>query len=108
MAVRRCGDPGTDGDPRGRIVGWYQRRQATNAHPRRRRMTLLTRTVRGLIGLFIDDGKLALTVIAVLISVGLLTQLGSLDGLVAMILLVAGTIIALLAIVIRTAAKAVR
>jgi len=33
-----------------------------------------------LIGLFIDDGNLALTVIGVLILVGLLTHLGSLDG----------------------------
>ena len=71
-------------------------------------MTLLTRTVRGLIGLFIDDGKLALTVIGVLISVGLLTHLGSLDGSVAMILLVAGTISALLVNVIRTASKVKR
>jgi hypothetical protein len=43
-------------------------------------MNVLMRTMRGLIGLFIDDGNLALTVIGVLILVGLLTHLGSLDG----------------------------
>ena len=32
-------------------------------------MNFLTRAIRGLIGLFIDDGKLALTVIAVLVLV---------------------------------------
>ena len=37
-------------------------------------MNALTRTLRGLIGLFIDDGKLALTVIGVLVLVGLLTR----------------------------------
>jgi len=66
-------------------------------------MNVVTRTIRGLIGLFIDDGKLALTIIGVLILVGLLTHLGSLDGLLVMVLLVAGTISALLVNVIRTA-----
>jgi len=41
-------------------------------------MNVLTRTLRGLIGLFIDDGKLALTVMGVLLLVGLLTRLGAL------------------------------
>jgi hypothetical protein len=71
-------------------------------------MNVLARTIRGLIGLFIDDGKLALTVIGVLILVGLLTHLGSLDGSLAMALLVAGTIGALLANVIRTASTTKR
>ncbi len=71
-------------------------------------MNALTRTIRGLIGLFIDDGKLALTVTGVLILVGLLTHLGALGGSLAMALLVAGTISALLANVIRTASKAKR
>jgi len=56
-----------------------------------------------LIGLFIDDGKLALTIAGVLLATGLLTRLGSLDGSLAMLLLVAGTIAALLANVIRAA-----
>ena len=71
-------------------------------------MNVLTRTVRGLVGLFIDDGKLALNVIAVLVPVGFLTHLGSLDGSLAMALLVAGTIGALLANVIRTASTTKR
>jgi hypothetical protein len=66
-------------------------------------MNVLTRTMRGLIRLFVDDGKLALTVISVLVLVGLLTHLGSLDGLLGMALLVAGTISALLVNVLRTA-----
>lgn len=71
-------------------------------------MNVLMRTIRGLIGLFIDDGKLALTVIAVLTAVGLLTHLGSVDGWLAMALLVAGTISALLANVIHTASTTIR
>ncbi len=66
-------------------------------------MNVLTRTMRGLIGLFVDDGKLALTVISVLVLVGLLTHLGSLDESLGMALLVAGTISALLVNVLRTA-----
>jgi membrane associated rhomboid family serine protease len=71
-------------------------------------VNILARTIRGLIGLFIDDGKLALIVIGVLVLVGLLTHLGSLDGSIAMSLLVAGTIGALLANVIRTASTSKR
>jgi hypothetical protein len=71
-------------------------------------MNLLMGTIRGLIGLFVDDGKLALIVIGVLILVGLLTHLGSLDGSLAMALLVAGTISVLLANVIRTASTTKR
>jgi hypothetical protein len=61
-----------------------------------------------LVGLFIDDGKLALTVIVVLVLVALLTRLGALGGSLAMALLVAGTIGALLANVIRTASTTKR
>jgi hypothetical protein len=55
-------------------------------------------------GLFVDDGKLALTLIALLLAVGLLTHAGAVDGSLALLLLVGGTVIALLANVIRTAA----
>jgi hypothetical protein len=71
-------------------------------------MNVLTRAIRGLIGLFIDDGKLALTVIGVLFLVALLTHLGALGGSLAMALLVAGTIGALVANVIRTASTTKR
>lgn len=60
--------------------------------------------LRGLIALFVDDGKLALTVIGVLIAVGLLAHFGALDEILALTLLVAGTIGAVLASVIRAAA----
>jgi hypothetical protein len=66
-------------------------------------MNVVERTLQGLIGLFIDDGKLALSIAGVLLATGLLTRLGSLDGSLAMLLLVAGTIAALLANVIRAA-----
>ena len=66
-------------------------------------MNAVTRTLRGLIGVFIDDGKLALTVVAVLIVVGLLIHVGPFDASLAMVLLVAGTISALLANVIHAA-----
>jgi len=69
---------------------------------------MLGRTLRGLLGLFIDDGKLALTIIGVLLVTGSLTRLDSFDGSLAMILLVAGTIGALLANVIHAASAAKR
>ena len=76
-------------------------------------MNILTRAIKGLIGLFIDDGKLALTVIGVLILVGLLMRFSETDfseagGPLAMALLVLGTIGALLANVIRTASTTKR
>jgi hypothetical protein len=67
-------------------------------------MNALARALRGLLGLFVDDGKLALTLIALLLAVGLLTHAGAVDGSLALLLLVGGTVIALLANVIRTAA----
>lgn len=66
-------------------------------------MNALARTLRGLIGLFVDDGKLALTLIGILIGVGLLAHFGGADGSLAL-LLVGATVVALLANVIRTAA----
>jgi hypothetical protein len=67
-------------------------------------MNALVRALRGLIGLFVDDGKLALTLLALLLAVGLLTQAGAVDGSLALLLLVGGTVSALLANVIRSAA----
>ncbi|HEV3240867.1 MAG TPA: hypothetical protein VG429_10745 [Casimicrobiaceae bacterium] len=71
-------------------------------------MNILTRALRGLIALFVDDGKLALTVIGVLIGVGLLTHFGALGQSLGMALLVAGTISALLANVIHAASTTKR
>jgi len=63
-------------------------------------VNILGRTLRGLLGLFIDDGKLALTNIGVLFVTRLLTRLDSFDRSLAMVLLVAGSFGALLANVI--------
>jgi hypothetical protein len=67
-------------------------------------MKALVRALRGALRLFVDDGKLALTVICLLLAVGILTRAGALDGSLALGLLVAGTIAALLANVVRSAA----
>ena len=67
-------------------------------------MNALSRALRGLIGLFVDDGKLALTLIGLLLAVGLLARGAAVDGSLTLALLVAGTLVALLANVIRTAA----
>jgi hypothetical protein len=71
-------------------------------------MNILGRTLRGLLGLFIDDGKLALIIIGVLLVTGLLARLDSFDGSLAMVLLVAGSIGALLANVVHAASATKR
>jgi hypothetical protein len=71
-------------------------------------MNVLGRTLRGVLGLFIDDGKLALTIVALLLVTALLTRLDSFDGSLAMVLLVAGTIGALLANVVHAASATKR
>jgi len=63
------------------------------------------RTMRGLLGLFVDDGTLALTLIAVIVVVGVLVHLGAIKGVLAMVLLLAGTIGALLINVTRAASS---
>jgi hypothetical protein len=65
-------------------------------------MNTLIRSIRALAGLFVDDGKLALTIVAVLILVGLLTRLDPSNGSSAMAVLVIGTVSALLVNVVRT------
>jgi hypothetical protein len=67
-------------------------------------MNGFSRAVRELIGLFVDDGKLALTLVALLLAVGLLTHFGALDGSLALLLLVGGTLLALLLNVLRATA----
>lgn len=66
-------------------------------------MNFVLRAIQGLLGLFVDDGTLALTLIAVLAAVGLLVHLGAIKGVLAMALLLVGTIGALLINVIRAA-----
>jgi hypothetical protein len=71
-------------------------------------MNAIASALRGVIGLFVDDGKLALTIIGVLLMVGLLAHAGAVDELLALGLLVAGIIGALVANVIRAAATTKR
>lgn len=66
-------------------------------------MSAIMRALRGLIGLFVDDGLLAVTLLGVLLGVGLLKEIRALDGSLALALLVAGTVAALLANVLRAA-----
>jgi hypothetical protein len=69
-------------------------------------MNILARTMQGLVGLFVDDGTLALTLIVVLAAVGALAHVGAIGEALAMALLVVGTIGALLVNVIRSASTA--
>lgn len=66
-------------------------------------MSAVTRAMRALIGLFVDDGLLALTLLGVLLAIGLLTEVRALDASLALTLLVAGTVAALLVNVLRAA-----
>jgi hypothetical protein len=68
-------------------------------------MNVATRMVRGLVGLFVDDGTLALTLIVVLATVSALAQVDAIGKSLAMALLVAGTLGALLVNVTRTAKR---
>ena len=68
-------------------------------------MNILTRMVRGLVGLFVDDGTLALTLIVVLATVSALAHVGAVGKSLAMALLVAGTVAALLVNVTRAAKR---
>ena len=66
-------------------------------------MSIAARATRGVIGLFMDDGTLALTLIVVLATVGTLAGVGEIGEVLAMTMLVGGTIAALLVNVIRAA-----
>jgi len=68
-------------------------------------MNIVTRMVRGLVGLFVDDGTLALTLIVVLATVSALANVGAIGKSLAMALLVAGTVGALLVNVTRAAKR---
>ena len=67
-------------------------------------MTAIVQTFKTLIGLFFEDGSLALAIIALLVSVALLAKGGFIASpLVLILLLVAGTLILLVENVVRTA-----
>ena len=67
-------------------------------------MNAVARALRGLVGLFVDDGMLALTIFGLLLLVAALTHFGALDGSLALLLLVGGSVAALLGNVLRVAA----
>jgi hypothetical protein len=71
-------------------------------------MNILARTMRGLVGIFVDDGTLALTLTFVLAAVGAVAHYGAIGDALAMAMLVGGSIGALLVNVIRAAATAKR
>ena len=68
-------------------------------------MNVARRMVRGLVGLFVDDGTLALTLFVVLATVSALAQVGAIGKSLAMALLVTGTLGALLVNVTRAAKR---
>ena len=71
-------------------------------------MNIVARTMRGLVGLFVDDGTLALTLIFVLAAVGAVAHYGAIGDALAMAMLVVGAVGALLVNVIHAAATAKR
>jgi hypothetical protein len=67
-------------------------------------MNAVVQTFKTLAGLFVDDGSLALAIIALLVLVALLAKGGFIASpLVLILLLVAGTLILLVENVVRTA-----
>jgi hypothetical protein len=59
--------------------------------------------MRALLGLFFDDGSLALVILGVLVATSLSGHMGFIGNRGAMVLLVAGTVAALIENVVRTA-----
>ncbi|MEA3155950.1 MAG: hypothetical protein QOK44_3539, partial [Betaproteobacteria bacterium] len=63
-------------------------------------------TVKTLLGLFFDDGSLAIAIVSLLVALALLAHAGLLaSALVTIVLLVGGTLLLLLENVIRTARR---
>jgi hypothetical protein len=71
-------------------------------------VNILARMMRGLVGLFVDDATLALTLIVVLAMVGALAHSGAIAQSLAMTMLVVGIVGALLVNVIRAASTTKR
>jgi hypothetical protein len=69
-------------------------------------MNAIVQTFKTLLGLFFDDGSLAIAIVSLLVSVALLAKGGVLASpLIMIVLLVGGTLILLLENVIRTARR---
>ena len=66
-------------------------------------MNAIVQTLKAVLGLFIDDGSLALSILALLVWTALLAQSQLVAWPVLMALLVGGTLILLLENVVRTA-----
>jgi hypothetical protein len=72
-------------------------------------MNAIVRTMKTLLGLFFDDGSLAVALIGLLVALALLAHAGLLASpLVTIALLVGGTVLLLLENVLRTAARSTR
>jgi hypothetical protein len=69
-------------------------------------MNAIVRTFKAVLGLFFDDGSLALSIVALLVWMALLAQLQLVASSVLMVLLVGGTLMLLLENVVRTARQA--
>jgi hypothetical protein len=65
----------------------------------------IVQTFKTLLGLFFDDGSLAIAIVSLLVSVALLAKRGLLASPLIMALLVVGTLILLLENVIRAARR---
>jgi hypothetical protein len=66
-------------------------------------MSVIANALRGIVGLFFDDGTLALVIVALLIVTGYARHADWISDSVAMSILIAGTIAALLENVLRFA-----
>jgi hypothetical protein len=69
-------------------------------------MNAIVQTLKAVLGLFFDDGSLALSIVALLVWMALLAQLQLVASPVLMVLLVGGTLMLLLENVVRTARQA--
>jgi len=68
-------------------------------------MTVIRAAIAELIGMFIDDGQLALTLVALIAIVTLLVKLAGIGGLAGALLLLAGAIFLLIESVYRDARR---
>lgn len=66
-------------------------------------MTLIKSIFSELWGLFVDDGALAVQVLALVASVTLMTKVAGIDALIAAVVLLCGCIVILIASVLRRA-----
>jgi hypothetical protein len=68
-------------------------------------MNAIVQASKALLGLFFDDGSLAIAIVTLLVALALLAHAGLTSPLITMVLLVGGTLTLLLENVIRTARR---